>query len=125
MPLVLRTGVDIKELPNLTRWFKEIEARPAVQKGLNIPDPNKFGGNMSEEAVQVSNVLQHAALHGAVFHQKATDCQQYLCEPQQLIHKCACPPAENDRRGAQVHGQHGEEVMPALGSSLSCLQLYS
>ncbi|OZJ04229.1 hypothetical protein BZG36_02960 [Bifiguratus adelaidae] len=31
-------GVSIEGLPNLERWIKDIESRPAVQKGLNVPD---------------------------------------------------------------------------------------
>ncbi|MGH7298525.1 MAG: glutathione S-transferase family protein [Polyangiaceae bacterium] len=30
-------GVDIAEYPNVVRWIAELEARPAVQKGLTIP----------------------------------------------------------------------------------------
>ena len=46
-------GVQINDLPNLQKWFKRIEARPAVQKGLNIPEPNKFSEAKSDEEVQV------------------------------------------------------------------------
>ena len=45
--------METSDLPHLTKWFKAIEARPAVQKGLNIPEPNKFSGKQSEEEVQV------------------------------------------------------------------------
>ncbi|ABC33060.1 Glutathione S-transferase [Hahella chejuensis KCTC 2396] len=31
------SGVDIVDLPHLTRWVQEIAARPAVQKGIEIP----------------------------------------------------------------------------------------
>ncbi|WLQ13655.1 glutathione binding-like protein [Hahella aquimaris] len=31
------SGVDIADLPHLTRWVHEIAARPAVQKGIEIP----------------------------------------------------------------------------------------
>ncbi len=31
------SGVEIKDLPNLSRWVWQIEERPAVQKGNNIP----------------------------------------------------------------------------------------
>jgi GST-like protein len=29
-------GVDINEFPDLKRWFEEIEARPAVQRGVQV-----------------------------------------------------------------------------------------
>jgi GST-like protein len=30
-------GVELDEFPNLKRWYQEIEARPAVQRGLKVP----------------------------------------------------------------------------------------
>src|SRR5690606_41368701 len=30
-------GVDVDGLPNLQRWLRALEARPAVQRGLAIP----------------------------------------------------------------------------------------
>lgn len=39
-PWVLRhewQEVDLKEFPNVKRWFETIQARPAVQKGITIP----------------------------------------------------------------------------------------
>jgi len=35
-------GVEHEGLPNLQAWLKRIESRPAVQKGLNVPDENKI-----------------------------------------------------------------------------------
>ncbi len=32
-------GVNFKDYPNALRWYKEIAARPAVQKGFVIPNP--------------------------------------------------------------------------------------
>jgi len=32
-----RQGIDIAEYPHLRRWLDELEARPAVQKGLSVP----------------------------------------------------------------------------------------
>ena len=29
--------VDLKQYPNVLRWYKAIAARPAVQKGYHIP----------------------------------------------------------------------------------------
>jgi GST-like protein len=31
-----RRGVELKEFPNVVRWFDEIHARPAVQRGLQV-----------------------------------------------------------------------------------------
>jgi len=33
------SGVDIDGLDNLRRWLRVLEARPAVQRGLNVPVP--------------------------------------------------------------------------------------
>ena len=30
-------GVDIEDLPNLWRWYRELAARPAVRRGLEVP----------------------------------------------------------------------------------------
>jgi GST-like protein len=30
-------GIDINEYKNITRWYKAIAERPAVQKGYHIP----------------------------------------------------------------------------------------
>lgn len=43
------TGVDTAALPHLTRWLTAISARPAVQRGLKVPDvsPVKDKGDNS------------------------------------------------------------------------------
>ncbi len=33
-------GIEIDDMPHLKAWMKRIEERPAVQKGLDIPDEN-------------------------------------------------------------------------------------
>ena len=43
-------GVDIADLPNLQRWIEAIRARPAVQRGIVIPEPINFG--VSEEELK-------------------------------------------------------------------------
>ena len=35
-------GVEIDDLPNLRRWVDAITARPAVQRGLAVPQPVDF-----------------------------------------------------------------------------------
>ena len=32
-------GISLDDVPNVKRWFDEIGARPAVQKGVNVPPP--------------------------------------------------------------------------------------
>ncbi|MAR90387.1 MAG: glutathione S-transferase [Pseudomonadales bacterium] len=34
------SGIDVEGLDHLMRWLGDIYARPAVQKGLQVPDPN-------------------------------------------------------------------------------------
>ena len=43
-------GVSIDGLPHLQRWLAAIEARPAAQKGLNIPHPLKLDASAAQEA---------------------------------------------------------------------------
>ncbi|MGQ0700662.1 MAG: glutathione S-transferase family protein [Panacagrimonas sp.] len=38
-------GVDVDDLPNLKRWMAAIAARPAVQRGIAIPEPIQLGGD--------------------------------------------------------------------------------
>jgi len=33
---------DIDDLPNLKAWIARIDARPATQKGLNVPTPDRL-----------------------------------------------------------------------------------
>ena len=33
-------GIDLDEMPHLKAWMQRIESRPAVQKGLDIPEEN-------------------------------------------------------------------------------------
>jgi glutathione S-transferase len=35
-------GIDVSDLPNLQRWMAAIAARPAVQRGLAVPQPVDF-----------------------------------------------------------------------------------
>jgi GST-like protein len=41
------------ELPNLRRWFRFIAERPAVQRGLEVPDPTIAPGALSPKARDV------------------------------------------------------------------------
>jgi len=41
-------GIDIDDLPDLQAWLKRIAARPAAQKGVEIPEP--VGGSKTAEA---------------------------------------------------------------------------
>jgi len=34
---------DIDDLPNLKAWIARIDERPATQRGLNVPTPDKIG----------------------------------------------------------------------------------
>ena len=36
-------GVDISDLPHLSRWIELLRARPAVQRGIVVPEPINFG----------------------------------------------------------------------------------
>lgn len=42
MNLAYFSGVDLKQFPNLEKWWKKINDRPAVKKGIAIPNPSPF-----------------------------------------------------------------------------------
>lgn len=44
-------GQDLAEFPHLQRWFTAVGARPAVARGIKIPE--NFGVAMDEEAKKV------------------------------------------------------------------------
>jgi len=46
--------VSIDDLPALQAWVERIRARPAVQRGIVIPEPVDFGSS----AAQVKTVAQ-------------------------------------------------------------------
>ena len=44
----------MKDFPNLRRWFLVLSARPAVHKGLEVPDVPKTGpADLDDEARKV------------------------------------------------------------------------
>ena len=49
-------GVEIDDLPNLGRWLEAIRARPAVQRGVVIPEPIQLedgGADMKKMAQSI------------------------------------------------------------------------
>ena len=45
-----RQGVDFADYPNVKRWFDEIAARPAVQRGVQVLAEHRSTGKMDEKA---------------------------------------------------------------------------
>ncbi len=43
------TGIDLKETPNLARWFHMLSSRPAVKQGLNVPEPFDINELMKDD----------------------------------------------------------------------------
>ncbi len=43
------TGIDLQETPNLVRWFDTVSSRPAVKRGLNVPEPFDINEIMKDE----------------------------------------------------------------------------
>ena len=46
-------GVDMADFPNVKRWFDEINARPAVERGLQVLADRRRSGPISDEAREV------------------------------------------------------------------------
>lgn len=48
-----RLGQSLADFPHLERWFKEMQARPAVERGLAVGAELRQSGPMDEEAKKV------------------------------------------------------------------------
>ncbi len=48
-----RRGVDENEFPNVKRWFAAINARPAVQRGLEVLSASSRSGPMSDKEREI------------------------------------------------------------------------
>ena len=46
-------GVEIDDLPNVKAWLERIRARPAVQKGIVIPEPIELGEDIKKMAQSI------------------------------------------------------------------------
>jgi len=46
-------GVDMADYPSVKRWFDEIAARPAVQRGLEVLKEHRRSGPMDEKAKEM------------------------------------------------------------------------
>jgi len=75
-------GVDLKKFPNLDKWWARINARPAVQKGLNIPK----APSVTNEAFLKKQETDSEA------QQKEKDLKQHLAKAQsQYNYKFSTP----------------------------------
>jgi GSH-dependent disulfide-bond oxidoreductase len=48
-----RRGIDFEEFPHVKRWFAEIDARPAVQRGVQVLAEHQRSGSMSDAEREV------------------------------------------------------------------------
>ena len=42
-------GIDVDEFPNIKAWVDRMSARPAVQRGCNVPSPFHWKDVQSDE----------------------------------------------------------------------------
>ncbi len=49
-------GVDIDDLPHLQRWLKQLEARPALIRGAEIPHPSNYSRTTEQDEEKASAV---------------------------------------------------------------------
>jgi glutathione S-transferase len=50
-------GIEINDLPHLSRWIETIRARPAVQRGIAIPEPIQLAGSGDEVKKMAQSIL--------------------------------------------------------------------
>jgi GST-like protein len=48
-----RQGIDLKDHPNVERWFDEIAARPAVERGVKVLAEHRSTGAMDDKAREI------------------------------------------------------------------------
>ncbi|CAD7698981.1 unnamed protein product [Ostreobium quekettii] len=56
------SDVDIEEFPNLKAWKERIEKRPAVLRGLDVPEPTKFKEAITDKAVREQMINEIRAI---------------------------------------------------------------
>ena len=54
-------GVDIDDLPNLGRWLEAIRARPAVQRGVVVPEPIQLANDGADMKKLAQSILVTAS----------------------------------------------------------------
>ena len=45
-------GIDLEKFTNLHAWWKRVNARPAVQKGISIPGPSTMTNDAFKKRLQ-------------------------------------------------------------------------
>ena len=50
-------GVEVDDLPNVKAWLERIRARPAVQRGIVIPEPLSLGGGGEDVKKMAQSIL--------------------------------------------------------------------
>ncbi|MGQ0501506.1 MAG: glutathione S-transferase family protein [Panacagrimonas sp.] len=50
-------GVSVDDLPHLSRWIETIRARPAVQRGIVVPEPIKLGSGGQDTTRMGQSIL--------------------------------------------------------------------
>jgi GST-like protein len=48
-----RRAIDLNDYPNVKRWYDAIEARPAVQRGIDVLSANQRQGTMTPEEREI------------------------------------------------------------------------
>lgn len=56
-------GIEVKEFQQLKAWLDRINARPAIQKGLDVPEPFEMKKKMqSKVSYRTSGLERHGEL---------------------------------------------------------------
>jgi GSH-dependent disulfide-bond oxidoreductase len=56
------SGVDVSDLVHLNRWLAQIEARPAVQRGLAVPEKRALPSSADKDAVEAQAAMARKLL---------------------------------------------------------------
>ena len=54
-------GINIDDFPTLKKWEERMWARPAVQKGANVPDPYKLKELLQDKEAMERHAAQSRA----------------------------------------------------------------
>lgn len=71
------SGVDISQFPNLHKWWQRINSRPAVQKGVNIPNEPRSTNDAYKKRLETEDGMKEKEKELAELRDKAKEQYNY------------------------------------------------